>query len=162
MTGLLKVGSVLVPRALALEAHLHLQKVGKRGLEGLALWAGVQTGEVFRVEHTIIPAQFGLRSAAGVGVRIAADELHRLNVWLYEHKVTLVGQLHSHPGAAYHSETDDEFPIATTAGSLSLVIPDFAVQPFSLDRCAVYRLDAVGRWTALSSTDVAKLLTIGG
>lgn len=160
MTGFLGVRSVVVPKALAREAHQHLQRVGKLGLEGFALWAGVREAEVFRVRHTIIPAQSGLRSASGVCVRIDSDELHRLNVWLYEHQATLIAQLHSHPTAAYHSETDDAYPIATTVGSLSLVIPDFASQPFSLDRCAVYRLGATGRWVGVPRGDVSQLITL--
>ena len=35
---------------------------------------------------------------------------------------------------------DDALPIATTVGCLSLVIPNFAREPFALDQCAVYRL----------------------
>jgi Prokaryotic homologs of the JAB domain len=160
MTGFLGVRSVVIPKMLALEAHQHLQRAGRQGLEGFALWAGVREGEVFRVQHTIIPAQSGLRFESGVCVRIASDELHRLNVWLYEHRVTLIAQLHSHPTAAYHSETDDEFPVATTVGSLSLVIPDFAAQPFSLDRCAVYQLNAAGRWAAVTRDEAGRLITI--
>src|SRR5262249_36916779 len=32
-------------------------------------------------------------------------------------------QVHTHPGAAYHSRTDDDYPIVHTPGFLSLVLP---------------------------------------
>jgi len=56
--------------------------------------------------------------------------------------------------------TDDAFPIATTAGSLSLVIPDFASRPFALPECAVYRLSATGKWEKLSAWDVISLIQL--
>jgi hypothetical protein len=71
--------------------------------------------------------------------------------------LTLLAQIHSHPAEAYHSDTDDAFPIATAAGSLSLVIPDFAARPFALPECAVYRLSATGVWEKLSAWDVLSL-----
>lgn len=162
MSGLLDVSSVQVPRPLALEAHAHLRDVGRRGLEGFALWAGTREGEIFRVERTLIPAQTGERTPRGVSVRIGPEELHRINVWLYQNKMSLIAQLHSHPTDAYHSETDDEFAVATAAGSLSLVVPDFAARPFSLESCAVYRLTPEGRWCMLSVVEYSRLITIVG
>jgi hypothetical protein len=162
MTSLLDIRSVQVPRGKALEAHSHLQKVGRQGLEGFALWVGTREGDVFRVLQTVIPVQQGIRTQTGVCVRIGPEELHRINVWLYENKLLLIAQIHSHPTNAYHSDTDDEFAIATVAGSLSLVIPDFAADPFSLDLCAVYRLTAEGRWCMLSAVETSQLIMIVG
>jgi Prokaryotic homologs of the JAB domain len=160
MSGLNDVRLIRVPRRLALDAHAHLRRVGARGLEGFALWAGTRGGDSFQVSHTVIPEQRGVRSASGVCVTIGPEELHRLNVWLYENKLAVVAQLHSHPGRAYHSDTDDAFPIATAAGCLSLVIPDFASQPFALARCAVYRLSTTGRWLEVPAAEVPRLIEI--
>ena len=160
MSGLTEVQLVRVPRQLAEEAHAHLKRVGTRGMEGFAIWAGTREGSIFQVSQTVIPAQRGVRSASGVCVTIGPEELHRLNVWLYENKLAVVAQIHSHPGRAYHSETDDTFPIATAIGCLSLVIPDFATQPFSLARCAVYRLSPAGRWREVPAADVPRLIEI--
>lgn len=160
MSGLLEIASIQVPRSLALDAHAHLQRVGMQGLEGLALWAGVREGDAFDVRATLIPKQVGLRLEHGVSVTVRAEELHRLNVWLYEQQMTLVAQLHSHPTDAYHSDTDDAYPIATAIGSLSIVVPDFARQPFSLARCAVYRLMPRSGWTRLSAAEASQLVSI--
>ncbi len=159
MIGLSHIHHVSVPRSLAIRAHAHLRDAGQHGSEGFALWAGTPNGNTFRVLETIIPAQSGLRMAYGVCVTVAGDELHRINLWLYQHKMTLIAQLHSHPDEAYHSETDDTFPIATTVGSFSIVIPNFARDLFALDHCAIYRL-TVGGWLSLSSADAQRLLII--
>ncbi len=162
MTGFAHVRAVSVPRRRVEEAHEHLALVGRRGLEGFALWAGTLAGDVFRVSDTIIPEQTGLRSDLGVCVTVDGRELHRINVWLHGRGLTLVAQLHSHPAEAYHSPTDDAFPIATTTGSLSLVVPDFAATPFSLETCAVYRLLPPRGWVELSPEEARELIVIEG
>jgi hypothetical protein len=160
VSSLAQVETVRVPRRCVEEAHSHLALVGRKGLEGFALWAGVHSGSTFHVRDTIIPEQTGLRTDLGVCVTVDGRELHRINVWLYNHGLTLVAQLHSHPTEAYHSDTDDTYPIATVTGSLSLVIQDFARPPFSLRRCAVYRLLPPNGWVKLSPDAAEGLITI--
>ncbi|MDP9470645.1 MAG: hypothetical protein M3Q71_08250 [Chloroflexota bacterium] len=160
MNSLADVDRVHVPRERAVEAQTHLRRVGEHASEGFALWAGTLEGTAFHVRETVIPAQRELRTGGGVAVVVDGDELHRLNLWLYEHRMTLIAQLHSHPGAAYHSPTDDALPIATAVGSLSLVVPDFARAPFALDRCAVYRLAGDGAWVELAPAQARELIVI--
>ena len=160
MSGLLDIREVRVPHDAVVQSHAHLRRVGLEGFEGLALWVGTRDGDAFQVRETVVPRQRGSRTAHGVCVTIDAAELHRLNLWLYETRFTIVAQLHSHPTDAYHSDTDDEFPIATLVGSLSLVVPDFAAAPFALRRCATYRLQRDGSWAALAAAEVESLVRI--
>lgn len=160
MKGLAHIKRIVVPSACVEEAHAHLRRVGQRGLEGFALWAGELDGDTFLVRANIIPEQRGLRSDLGVCVVVGGDELHRINVWLYEHNMILIAQLHSHPGEAYHSATDNAYPIATSVGSLSLVVPDFASEPFSLANCAVYRLLPSRGWVKLSRVEADLLIVL--
>lgn len=160
MNGFSDIILVRVHHRLVLEAHAHLRQMGAQGAEGLVLWAGVRTGTSFDVRYTLIPAQRAVRTAKGVCVIVGPEELHRINVWLFDNRSTVMAQLHSHPDDAYHSDTDDSFPIATTAGSLSLVVPGFAKRPFALQECAVYRLMADATWHELPGPDVARLIQI--
>jgi hypothetical protein len=137
-----------------------LRQRGLQGLEAFFLWAGVRDESTFTVTHTIAPAQTGHVTDDGVCVTVGPDELHRINVWLYDHKLSLIAQIHSHPTEAYHSGTDDEFPIATTLGCISIVIPDFACQPFSLSHCAIYRLNQYREWAYLEGLQASHLITI--
>lgn len=161
MTGLADIDRILVPSPVALEAHAHLRHVGEQGVEGFALWAGTVEARTARVRATYIPVQEAWRTEEGLTVFVDGAELHRLNMWLYREGLTLIAQLHSHPGAAYHSATDDAFPIATAIGSLSLVVPDFARAPFALSRCAVYRLSPRGTWIGLDAEQASTLIIIG-
>jgi hypothetical protein len=137
-----------------------LRERGSLGLEAFSLWAGTADGEVFNVRVNIVPAQAGHVSAQGVSVYVGPDELHRLNIWLYEKKMSLIAQIHTHPSEAYHSELDDAYPIATTTGCISIVIPDFARHSFSAGRCAVYRLNALRQWALLDISDTLSLINV--
>lgn len=142
------IGTVLLPRSVAAATHAHLQAAGRRGLEGMALWAGVQEDRTFGVREVIAPRQQGIRSDHGLAVVVDGQELHRINLHLYRSGLRLLAQIHSHPTEAYHSAMDDECAIATTLGSFSLVVPDFAREPLRLERCAMYRLTARPWWKA--------------
>lgn len=160
MKGFLGVKTIVVPRAMISEAHAHLKRVGHAGFEGFALWAGTLEGETFTVHRTVIPVQKGVKAEEGLCVRVESEELHRLNVWLHEHAWTLIAQIHSHPTEAYHSETDDAYPIVTTVGGVSIVVPDFAHGSFILEECAVYRLMPDEGWVQLSGVDVNSLIRV--
>lgn len=59
-------------------------------------------------------------------------------------------QVHTHPGAAFHSTTDDRFPIIHSVGFLSLVIPDFACGPVGFDRAYLCEIADDGSWREVS------------
>lgn len=158
--GFLDLAALHVPRRLAEQAQAHLRHVGRSGYEGFALWIGERHGNTFVVNETLIPAQRGLRYDTGVCVRVDSEELFRINRYLYQTGRQLVAQLHSHPTDAYHSETDDTYPIATTAGAFSLVVPDFAIRPFSLADCAVYRLVPGEGWLEFPPPAVARVIQL--
>jgi hypothetical protein len=88
---------------------------------------------------------------------VGGEELHRLNVWLYENGEQLAIQVHSHPREAYHSDTDDTYPIVTTLGGLSLVVPDFGRNGVRGAETALYRLGASG-WDEISDGVARQLL----
>ena len=159
---LAQIETVVVPRACADEVQAHMREVGRAGHEVLGLWVGHQEGERFTVAQTVIPAQRHIRTGDGVCVVVGPEELHRLNVWLFRQKLTLLAQIHSHPGRAYHSGTDDDNAVATATGCLSLVVPDFAARPFAVDTTAVYRLDPRGRWREVPSSRARSLIRIEG
>ena len=160
MINLTKVETVLVPRFAVDRAYAHFREHGRQGFEGMALWVGKCAGDRFTVEECYVPRQEAVRTAHGLLWRVGSEELHRLNMWLYQNGCMIIAQLHSHPTDAYHSEMDDQYAIATKAGSLSLVIPNFAGAPFSLRTSAVYRLDAEGRWQELNCQDAERLIRI--
>jgi hypothetical protein len=48
----------------------------------------------------------------------------------------------------------------TKVGALSIVVPNFGMEEFALDKWAVYRLGDEANWEELSLEDVKKLITV--
>ena len=122
-----------------------IRSAGREGYERFVIWSGTSNGDVFDVAQVHVPKQTAYRLETGLCVRVDGSELHRLNTWLYEAKQVVGVQVHSHPTEAYHSETDDAYPVATLEGSLSIVLPFFARHGWDTDGNAAYRL-IEGRW----------------
>ena len=59
-------------------------------------------------------------------------------------------QVHTHPQAAFHSETDDEYPIIHRAGFLSLVFPNFGLGAVGFDGAYLTERQADGTWRQIN------------
>jgi hypothetical protein len=134
-----------VPQDIVEHTERNLRRAGADGFEMFVLWTGLIDGTRFDVRTGHVPHQTASRSKKGLSVRVEGEALHGLNVWLYERKEVLGAQVHAHPTDAYHSDTDDTFPIVTMLGGLSLVVPDFC-RAGLLAGSAAYRLTEDG-WT---------------
>jgi len=134
-----------------------LQQFGTHGCEGLVLWVGEVTEGQARITRAVVPDQRPIKSEEGVGYFIDSHVLFELNQRLSETGLRLIAQVHSHPGEAYHSETDDRYAIVTADGGLSLVVPDFGNAPADPTLWAVYRLSS-GNWHELDIVQARSLL----
>ena len=117
-----------------------LRSAGMEGYEAFVLWSGRQNGRFFDVRTAHVPKQDSYRLNSGLCVRVDGTELHRLNVWLYENGEMLAVQIHAHPDDAYHSETDDTYPIVATVGGVSIVAAEFCRDGLFARSTAIYRL----------------------
>ena len=144
------------------ETEEAIRSAGQDGYESFVLWSGTCDDDTFTVAKVHIPEQTSYKLDAGLCVRIDGSELHRLNVWLYEAQQIIGVQVHSHPGDAYHSETDDTYPIATLDGSLSIVLPFFGRDGWESSDIAAYRLGQDG-WVGLTGplSDLIEVITNG-
>ena len=151
------IRAFVVPADICDASDRYLREAGRDGNERFILWTGVVRGDRLLVRTLHVPKQTAYRSSSGLCVRVEGDELHRLNVWLFENEERLAIQVHSHPTEAYHSDTDDTYPIVTTLGGLSLVVPDFARYGVRGPATALYRLSKRG-WEELAPKDARQLL----
>jgi hypothetical protein len=129
-----------IPSAIVKETEQNLSHAGRRGLELFVLWSGRVHETEFQVRTVHVPLQTSYRLDSGLMVRVDGDALHQLNSWLYEHEEVLAVQVHAHPTEAFHSATDDTYPIVTAEGSISIVAADFCRHGLFSDSTVVYRL----------------------
>ena len=149
----------IVPADLCDETDRQLREAGLQGNERFVLWSGVVHDRRLLVKTAHCPKQIAYRVDGGLCVRVEANELHRLNLWLYKNAERLAIQVHSHPTEAFHSETDNTYPMVTTIGGLSLVVPDFARYGVRGPRTALYRLSNRG-WKRLSRFRARRVLQL--
>lgn len=142
------------------EVYGFLRKAGRERFEAVGLFAGtIENDEAF-LSKGVIPLQKSYKLDMGLMYVVDGAELHRINVSLHKAGLKLIAQIHTHPMEAYHSDTDDEYPIMSTVGGLSIVVPNFASGPMSFQDWAFYRLRAQGVWDELSSDQVTKLIQL--
>jgi hypothetical protein len=146
---LANVRHFLVPLELVEKTLEPLQEAGREGWEAFILWGGRLNEPTRELQFVsaYFPRQTASRSDEGLLVLVEGDALFRVNRAFYEQGLLLAGQVHSHPTDAYHSTTDDSFPLMTLIGGLSAVVPDFgAGGREALDRWAWYRLIGPAQW----------------
>lgn len=160
--GFLDIQRIKFPRKCAQTAIDALFTAGRRGVEGVALFAGTRDGDVFNITRTIIPEQSAGNVESGLLYVVQGNELHRIGLELFDAGLQLIAQIHSHPGAAYHSETDDAYPIVTVLGGISIVVPNFARGGVNLREWAVYQLSIDNTWVELSNEQKHNLIHIIG
>lgn len=146
---LVAVSRFQISREVVATTEQALRDAGHQGFERFVLWTGTANGDRFRVQTTYVPSQNSYKLQEGLCVRVDGSELHKLNVWLYQQGETLAVQIHSHPHEAYHSETDDSYPIVTELGGLSIVVPEFCRDGLFCANTVAYRLTSLG-WNKLA------------
>lgn len=142
------VREFLIPLELVDQTLEPLQEAGSHGYEAFVLWGGHLVGDAsFEFVYAYFPEQTTSRGEEGLLVVVDGEALFRVNRAFYERSLILSGQVHSHPADAYHSATDDAYPLMTLTGGLSGVVPDFGDGGRErLSEWAWYRLVAAGKW----------------
>ena len=142
---------IFVPLNIINETHLYLRSHGKMGHEGMVLWSGTKLGSEATVKTCIHPAQ----KCTAVSYDIPLEESQTINRILAEKSEVIIAQVHSHPGAAFHSSRDDAMPFTYSIGFLSLVVPNFCDQQLlNLSDVRIWEHTGSGNWSELSKTDI--------
>jgi hypothetical protein len=152
-----EISQFVVPSEILRYTDEALREAGSEHMERFVLWAGVEEQRTFQVRSSHVPEQTAYRMDHGLLVEVEGPALHRLNVWLHEHGEVLGVQVHAHPGEAYHSQTDDTYPIVTELGALSIVAPEFCDRGLRGSGVTVYRLTRNG-WIEVRGRGLARLL----
>jgi hypothetical protein len=136
------------------ESQEFLRDRGRRRLEGTALWAGEPgDGGSVRITRLIVPEQLAESTEFGSYVELTRRAHYTLPDMLAPGEL-FYSRIHSHPGRAYHSSTDDANRVITHRGAISIVVPDFARAPLELSRCAIYFLEHGLGWVPFTPVQI--------
>lgn len=122
----------------------------QKGHEGIAYLLGRTDGDVtlavtaFRPDAKTTPGSFMVAPRAMARcVRAAAD-----------FGLQIVAQVHTHPGAAYHSDGDVEGARIRYAGYASIVLPEYGRHLPRFDGAALYISNRADEWLDLSPEEI--------
>ncbi|MEX2557805.1 MAG: hypothetical protein WEB06_19515 [Actinomycetota bacterium] len=121
-----------------------LRRCGAGREECVVVWTGALERPGY-ADEVILPRH----TASAVHYDIDPVWIGELWLDLAERKRAVRCQVHTHPGAAYHSSRDDSLALIHTPGYLSLVLPRFATGPVSLGGSYLTIRDETGAWHPL-------------
>jgi hypothetical protein len=148
-----------VPQRVLEDSYAFLALRGKQGYEGTGLWLGRPASNLVEITRFFAPEQDAMKGPHGVSVALTQRAHYALTDELRPGERFYV-RIHSHPGRAYHSPTDDANAVLTHEGAISIVVPNFASAPIDLARCAIYRLEHGAGWLPLKPVAVALVFKV--
>lgn len=136
-----------------------LRAEGQFCVESLVFWGGAVAGGVAVVTHVFVPKGPGVYKHQ-LQVRINEQVIAALCGELDPPRLVLLGQVHTHREAAFHSPSDDRFSL-DTPGYVSIVIPEFARHNVSAkDEWAFYECEGGGRFRKIEAKERARRFLI--
>jgi proteasome lid subunit RPN8/RPN11 len=75
--------------------------------------------------------------------------------------LTVVADVHTHPGGAGQSESDQAHPMIARSGHLALILPNFAREPLTRPQVGIYRYRGAKRWDAVPASLRRAFFSIG-
>jgi hypothetical protein len=125
--------------------------------EAYTVWVGDLDGGVGTVrEAWPLEADADSRHA-----KISSGEVLRVGHKVSERGWYILAQLHTHGGRAFHSSTDDHYPISSQRGFLSIVVPNFGNDPPGRG-WAFYEHQGGGSWRQLPANEVRRRIIMEG
>ena len=142
-----------VPFCLLEETFEIFRYCGRGRKECVVYWTGPidRPAAVDRVEHPKHVARLG-------GYEVSSDWVTTFFLAARRERRAARVQVHTHPGPAFHSITDDCYPLVPASGFLSLVIPNFAEASVSLDAAHLVEFGSNGEWVERAPATVLALL----
>jgi hypothetical protein len=129
-----------------------LRNSSKQGREAYCVWVGeLRQGKARVQEAWSVAANAGAAHA-----NVSLDDVLALSDRVASQGWYILAQVHTHPGAAFHSPVDDQFPISNRPGFISVVVPDFARDGVGVG-WAWFVFEGVGRWRELSDDEISRL-----
>jgi proteasome lid subunit RPN8/RPN11 len=134
----------------------HLRTTGLECREEAALLAGYIVGRSLGLVTTVI---LPYTQSTAAGCELPLDVTIKCIDKMNHAGQIVLAQVHTHPGHAWHSETDNEWAFSDSPGLFSIVVPCFGrygLRRIFTDGVAIYERLVTGEWYRLSSCEVRK------
>ena len=144
----------MLPASTLADSIAEMARDGRKGNEGIVLWAGTLDGGVAQVTQ-LIGLHGPLIEKRPLQMNISPDLFAKVSIFCGRRKLILLGQIHSHPETFTDlSDVDKKYGIATP-NFLSVVAPHYAQRPQTTwDECGVHVFDDGFGFRHLSQAEV--------
>jgi proteasome lid subunit RPN8/RPN11 len=78
-----------------------------------------------------------------------------------QRSLTVVADVHTHPGASDQSDSDRNHPMISRVGHIALIVPRFAATPVRRSEIGMYRYQGAKLWAVVPNNDRCKFFCIG-
>jgi hypothetical protein len=155
-----EIQRIWVPRWVVDRSWALLRQDGRKGVESTVLWGGRRFGSEAVVMSVIYPCGRDVSFSSGL-IKVGVDVTGEMGRWLRSEGQRALVQVHTHPGAwTGHSPTDDEGPIVSAEGFVSVVWPHYAsIPPRAVHDMGVHRLLG-GDWYKVEGANAEALVHI--
>lgn len=150
-----------IPARLWIELLAGLRARGRDVRESGAFLLG-PTGNPRRVSAIVFYDEIDPR-AFDTGI-IVIDGAYMADLWgiCRRSKLAVIADVHTHPGAAWQSESDRRHPMIAQVGHIAMILPDFAAEPVRHQAIGIYRYRGGFEWDRLTSRLLRPALSIEG
>lgn len=145
--------TLIVPREIRERIETTLRGCGAHGWECVVFLAAAlpAPGDLTPGPREVVDFYHPEHGASRHQYTVPAAEVRRMSEDLYLRGRQIVGQVHTHPIHAFHSERDDEGPMVHAPGYLSVVVPWFCRDGLAgLPGCYATLYQGGAEWRELS------------
>jgi proteasome lid subunit RPN8/RPN11 len=78
-----------------------------------------------------------------------------------QRNLTVVADVHTHPGCSGQSDSDRAHPMISRAGHIALIMPRFAAAPIQISEVGIYRYEGAKHWSPVPVEERRSFINIG-
>ena len=138
-----------------------LERRGANSHESGAFLLGVRHGERREVVDVVFYDDLDADAYSTGNCVLHSPAFARLWSLCREHKLTVIGDVHTHPGLAHQSSSDRTNPMVARVGHVAIIVPQFAAAPIDVDQLGIYEYRGNHRWFDRSARNGGRFLYVG-
>lgn len=144
-----------------LTARLRERGRGESQESGAFLLGCVEPDGAARIRDFVLYDDLDPKSLETGIVRFDGKYFGQLWAMCRERGLTVVADVHVHPGDSGQSNSDRAYPMVSQAGHIALILPRFARKPIPHDDIGIYRYLGGGAWHTVPRQQRRTFLYVG-
>jgi proteasome lid subunit RPN8/RPN11 len=135
-----------------------LERRGQRRHEAGAFLLGARTGELREVQNVIFYDELDPDAYSSGVCILHAPAFAALWSMCRARGLTVVGDIHTHPGGAFQSEADRTNPMVAREGHIAIIVPNFATGRPARETLGIFEYRGGHAWIDYSGTPARRFL----